>query len=135
MKDAKIETIGDLIEAVNQSADPEKDPKLPRERLLYDWNRPKGEEFLSLQTWGRISDILEKDVPLFVDYFSPMFAEVKRQDLNSIIGILETRSKSSIEHYEKYRWVAKYLLATVYRRVGEEDDLASSESATRLNKI
>jgi len=53
---------------------------------------------------------LTQDIALFIDYLSPMLVKENKDDAFKIIKNIQRNIYSSTEIYEKYRWVANYLI-------------------------
>src|SRR5262249_15056666 len=81
--------------------------------ILFNWQTA---DQLAFGDPTKRTSLLEKDVPLFVNYFSPFVdtgnAWAQRQ-LNRVLQHLEKRVQSDIEHYKKYRWTADFLIAVL----------------------
>lgn len=91
--------------------------------VLFDWNYPDGKPV----------DFLNNDIPLFVDYFSPII-ENDDTKLLQIIKNLENNIYRDSNTYIKYRWVANYLKSLEVREK-KNDHLICSEASYRLGNL
>jgi hypothetical protein len=67
--------------------------------ILFDWRQDLADS----------GSVITHDLPLFIDYLSPNIG-MRNDDLLSIIKNIRESIYESIEYYDKYRWVANYLL-------------------------
>lgn len=80
------------------------------ERILFEWNYPNG---------SAVQEI-PQDLPLFIDYISPLIENGERQKVKKIIGHVQKNMYLDTRVYSKYRWVADYMKALAKR--GELND-------------
>ena len=66
--------------------------------ILYNWKK-KGQDNVSLK----------QDVPLFIDYFSPLFRDIRES--HTIIKNIGKNIYSDNAIYPKFRWVVDYLIS------------------------
>ncbi len=66
--------------------------------ILYNWNKK-----------GQGNMPLKQDVPLFIDYFSPLLKNLRES--NTVINNIGKKIYSDNSIYPKYRWVVDYLIS------------------------
>ena len=71
--------------------------------IIYDW-------YNNVQ----MNTPLVQDVPLFIDYLA--FTIQKEQDALDIVNHLKINFLSSVDHFEKYQWVARYIKNKIDKR-------------------
>jgi len=90
IKTLRRNSAGELIKKINN-------PNGVNEEILYDVKQCH-------------ANALKMDLPLFIDYLSPIFSDKSRVgDGVKIIDNLTKRIYEDIEVYSKYRWVADYI--------------------------
>ena len=70
------------------------------QRALFEWRG-------FMDDWGE--ETIPKDVPFFIDFMRSVVGEEKK--ILTLAESVATGLRGSIEHYEKYRWLANYILA------------------------
>ncbi|MGL5213653.1 MAG: hypothetical protein ACRC8R_00735 [Aeromonas hydrophila] len=70
-------------------------------RVLFEWTDPCG---------GLVTEI-NQDLPLFIDYLSPLIEAHSRNEIDKVLKHIQTNMYSDSRIYSKYRWVADYLKA------------------------
>jgi len=86
---------------------------------------------------------LEMDLPLFVDYLSPIFQPQQNNAISdeaisqgeTIIDNLLSCIYMNVEVYKKYRWVADYILATINEYGVSYGDDGSQDINSRIGRI
>lgn len=73
--------------------------------ILFDWSRK------CYRAGVKATDYLDKDVPLFVDYVSPIQKKADANILADLYMHLTERTQGDVKYYNKYRWVSDYLMA------------------------
>lgn len=91
--------------------------------ILFRWNFPDGKPVTTI----------ENDVPLFIDYLSPI-VENGDNELIQLIENLENVIYKETNVYKKFRWVVDYLKAT-FHRAGKNDISIPGEASYRLNNL
>lgn len=92
-------------------------------KILFEWTYPDGKPVTTL----------ENDVPLFIDYLSPI-AEKNGVELIHLIENVENSIYKQTGTYKKYRWVVDYL-KSVFHREMKNDNLIAGEPDYRLNNL
>jgi hypothetical protein len=113
----------DFIDAMNKSEEGGLKYSNWGSNILFNWSHPNGEPV----------NTIDQDVPLFIDYLSPL-AEENGNKLIQIVENLEKNLYQSVSSYKKYRWVADYL-RSIFKREILNDNLASSEATYRLSNL
>ena len=85
-------------------------------RVLFEWTEPTG---------GVITEI-PQDLPLFIDYLSPLIEEKNRDSVNKILKHIQKNMYSDSRVYSKYRWVADYMKALSKR--AQQNDYKLTEA-------
>ena len=85
--------------------------------ILYNWKKK-----------GQGNMLLKQDVPLFIDYFSPVFKNLR--EAYTVINNIGKNIYSDNIAYPKYRWVVDYLISLCKDQMQRE----STERANILNK-
>lgn len=92
-------------------------------KILFEWSYPDGKPVTTI----------ENDVPLFIDYLSPI-AEKNGVELIHLVENIEKCIYKQTGTYKKYRWVVDYLKAVFHREM-KNDNLISGEPDFRLNNL
>ena len=74
-------------------------------RVLFEWTDPTG---------GLVTEI-PQDLPLFIDYLSPLIEAENRNSVNKVLKHVQKNMYSDSRVYSKYRWVADYMKALAKR--------------------
>lgn len=67
--------------------------------VLYDWDNVKNS-----------SIVLEKDIPLFIDYLDFATSFLEETYIHTIIENIEKNMYDNINLYKKFKWLSMYLL-------------------------
>lgn len=101
---------------------------------------------LNLENWGKSilfswryvsSNPIEKDIPLFIDYLSPIVEE-NGKDFEKIVENISKSIYSNTNNYSKFKWVVEYLkdvAHTVDTRLEPNINLLGTDPEVRLRKL
>lgn len=78
------------------------------QRALFEWSRNFMNE---LATPG-----IPNDIPLFIDFMGSVSHDAENGDLVKIAKMVSKGLTGPLEHYEKYRWLADYILTSFNQR-------------------
>ena len=92
-------------------------------KILFRWGHPDGKRVTSIKN----------DVPLFIDYLSPLIEE-DGEELLQLVGNLENIMYNDTTVYEKFRWVVDYMHA-IMKREEKNGNLISPEPMYRLGNL
>lgn len=70
-------------------------------RVLFEWSDPIG---------NLVTEIAQ-DLPLFIDYLSPLLESHNTQAIEKVLDNIQTSMYSNVQVYSKYRWVVDYIKA------------------------
>lgn len=83
----------------------------PNVNLVFDWNCGDGTKI----------DIIEQDVPFFLDYMSILYND-DPENIKILIEHISKNIYSDISIYVKFKWIVKYLKAVVIK--GEKKEIS-----------
>lgn len=87
-----------------------------------------------LFSWPSKPNRIPHDVPLFIDYLEYLFHDFghfEQDKSDNFVEVIRKNLNKSPQHYEKYRWVADYLMSKFEMKTGIE----SSEFAHYTKKL
>ncbi|MCF5844419.1 hypothetical protein [Aeromonas veronii] len=90
--------------------------------IIFNWNYPN----------GKTVEHIEQDLPLFIDYLSPI--ATSNNNLLTVIKNIENNIYQKPSIYIKFRWIANYLKATLEKWRLNHIDI-SSEALFKLNNL
>ncbi|EHK9078633.1 hypothetical protein KCU32_004476 [Vibrio parahaemolyticus] len=94
------------------------------ERILFEWSYPNGTAVKEIP----------QDLPLFIDYISPLIEDDESQKIKRVIGHIQKNMYLDTRVYSKYRWVADYMKSLAKR--GELNDYPlSDENGFNLSNL
>ena len=91
--------------------------------ILFNWNYPDGKPV----------NHIDNDIPLFIDYLSPVI-ENDNNELLTIINNLENSIYKDSNIYKKFRWVVDYLKSLELREQ-KNDHIICSEASYYLKNL
>ncbi|EIJ2834841.1 hypothetical protein ACOW8K_004464 [Vibrio parahaemolyticus] len=86
-------------------------------RILFEWTDPRG---------GLVTEI-NQDLPLFIDYLSPLIEARSHNSINKVLKHIQKNMYSDSRIYSKYRWVADYLKALSKRAYMNDYELTDEQ--------
>lgn len=93
-------------------------------RILFEWTDPRG---------NLVTEITQ-DLPLFIDYLSPLLESGSNGSINKVLKNIQKNMYSDSRIYSKYRWVADYMKALAKRAHLNDYDL-SDEQKHKLDTL
>ncbi|HCG7772942.1 hypothetical protein P7410_28560 [Vibrio parahaemolyticus] len=91
----------ELIDAVNKADQGGFQYSNWGSRVLFEWSDPI----------GNLVTEIDQDLPLFIDYLSPLLESYDTQDIEKVLDNIQTSMYSNVQVYSKYRWVVDYIKA------------------------
>lgn len=91
----------ELIDAVNKADQGGFQYSNWGSRVLFEWSDPIG---------NLVTEIAQ-DLPLFIDYLSPLLESHNTQAIEKVLDNIQTSMYSNVQVYSKYRWVVDYIKA------------------------
>lgn len=77
---------------------------------------------------------INKDVPLFIDYLSPLLQNQKPR-LTTVVNNLTTSIYKNGDVYAKFRWVADYLISVCQIEIDNSDDIFAKNMLATLRRL
>lgn len=90
-----------LIDAVNKAEQGGFQDSNWGSRVLFEWSDPT----------GNLVTEIDQDLPLFIDYLSPLLESYNTHDIEKVLDNIQTSMYSNAQVYSKYRWVVDYIKA------------------------
>lgn len=112
-----------LIDALNSFDDGGLSYSNWGKRILFEWNYSDG---------TAVKEITQ-DLPLFIDYISPLIEKKERQKVKKIIDHIQKNMYLDTRVYSKYRWVADYMKALAKRGKLNDYPLTDKDNFTLSN--
>lgn len=102
INELEFKSASELIKNINNSDDGGLNFDNWGSSILFKWSFPNGKPEI----------LIQQDIPLFIDYLSPI-VETNDQDLLNIIRNIEKSIYSDTKIYSKFRWISDYLKVLV----------------------
>lgn len=119
----EFSSASEFIDTINENENNGLDFSNWGKSILFDWTYPDGEPVT----------LIKNDIPLFINYLSPI-AEDHNYELLKIVENIEKNIYKESKNYIKYRWVTDYLRSLELREIKNGNNFIP-EASNRLSNL